>query len=349
MYNELVSLRLNTQVLRERFIEKGGKKRLKQPGTPLLTLDGNVILDFESSEKEIKKRGSAEFESRLKPISMGEPDSKKAIIRQTTVAAGTEIKSETEAKKAQPTIIHKQAKPLQTAAEVRETKPPEKKKEDKKEISKKTAPVKEKPIEQKILKKEEGKPVKEELEIVQPKTAFSKEEVLDRVSIKVDENKLDKLYKLLDDDLKALELLDKDVESDSDLKENIKKINLILKIILTHPILKELTDIKQIIGQIHQAITFINENFEQLDKRLILVKVKQLLKYLKKDHKLSKYSIIIEAINEIGLAQHHLTENISVKKVKKTDEMDRIRKKLLQKKIITRESLVESLTRDEAK
>lgn len=350
LYNELVSLRLNTQVLRERFIEKGGKKRLKQPGTPLLTLDGNVILDFESSEKEIKKRGSAEFESRLKPISAGEPDSNKAIIRQTTVAAGTEIKSDTEeAKKAQPTIIHKQAKPLQTAAEVRETKPPEKEQEDKIEISKKTAPVKEKPIEQKILKKEKVKPVKEELETVQPKTAFSKEEVLDRVSIKIDENKLDKLYKLLDDDLKALELLDKDVESDSDLKENIKKINLILKIILTHPILKELTDIKQIISQIHQAITFINENFEQLDKRLILLKVKQLLKYLKKDHKLSKYSIIIEAINEIGLAQHHLTENISVKKVKKTDEMDRIRKKLLQKKIITRESLVESLTRDEAK
>jgi serine phosphatase RsbU (regulator of sigma subunit)/anti-sigma regulatory factor (Ser/Thr protein kinase) len=347
LYNELVNLRLNTQELRERFIEKGGKKRLKQPGTPLLTLDGNVILDFESSEKEIKKRGSAEFESRLKPISTREPDSKKAIIRQTTVAAGTEIKSETEVKKAPPTIIHKQAKPLQAAAEVRETKPPEK--EDKTEISKKTAPVKEKPIEQKILKKEEAKPVKEELELVQPKTAFSKEEVLDQVSIKIDENKLDKLYKLLDDDLKALELLEKDVEFDSDLKENVKKINLILKIILTHPILKELTDIKQIISQIHQAMTFINENFEQLDKRLILLKVKQLLKYLKKDHKLSKYSIIIEAINEIGLAQHHLTENISVKKVKETNEMDRIRKKLLQKKIITRKSLVESLTRDEAK
>jgi serine phosphatase RsbU (regulator of sigma subunit)/anti-sigma regulatory factor (Ser/Thr protein kinase) len=322
LYNELVNLRLNTQELRERFIEKGGKKRLKQPGTPLLTLDGNVILDFESSEKEIKKRGSAEFESRLKPVSTKDQDSKKAIIRKTTVSAGTEIKSETEAKKAPPTIIHKQAKPLQTAAEVRETKPPEKEKE---------------------------KPVKEEFEIVQPKTAFSKEKVLDQVSIKIDENKLDKLYKLLDDDLKALESLEKDIESDSDLKENVKKINLILKIILTHPILKELTDIKQIISQIHQALAFINENFEQLDKRLILLKIKQLLKYLKKDHKLSKYSIIIEAINEIGLAQHHLTENIFSKKEKKTDEMDRIRKKLLQKKIITRKSLVESLTRDEAK
>ncbi|MCD4693371.1 MAG: serine/threonine-protein phosphatase, partial [Calditrichales bacterium] len=332
LYNELVSLRLNTQVLRERFIEKGGKKRLKQPGTPLLTLDGNVILDFESSEKEIKKRGSAEFESRLKPISTEDQDSKKAIIRKSTLsAADTEIKSEAEAKKAPPTIIHKQAKPLQAAAEVRETKPPEKEKKEKTAIGKKTAPV------------------KEEFEIVQPKTAFSKEEVLDQVSIKIDENKLDKLYKLLDDDLKALELLEKDIESDSDLKDNVKKINLILKIILTHPILKELTDIKQIISQIHRAVAFINENFELLDKRLILLKIKQLLKYLKKDHKLSKYSIIIEAINEIGLAQHHLTENISVKKEKKTDEMDRIRKKLLQKKIITRKSLVESLTRDEAK
>jgi hypothetical protein len=43
--------------MRKRFIEKGGRGRVKQPGTPLLTLDGNVILDFESSGPEITKGG----------------------------------------------------------------------------------------------------------------------------------------------------------------------------------------------------------------------------------------------------------------------------------------------------
>ncbi|RMG27093.1 MAG: hypothetical protein D6732_20535 [Methanobacteriota archaeon] len=56
IYDELVRLRLNTEELRRRWIEKGGTRPLKQPGTPLLTLDGQVILDFESSEQVIAKR-----------------------------------------------------------------------------------------------------------------------------------------------------------------------------------------------------------------------------------------------------------------------------------------------------
>jgi serine phosphatase RsbU (regulator of sigma subunit)/anti-sigma regulatory factor (Ser/Thr protein kinase) len=57
IYKELKKLRLNTEDMRKRFIEKGGRGRVKQPGTPLLTLDGNVILDFESSGPEITKGG----------------------------------------------------------------------------------------------------------------------------------------------------------------------------------------------------------------------------------------------------------------------------------------------------
>lgn len=47
VYDELVRSRLNTRQLREAFVARGGrsKRRLKPPGTPLLTLDGRIILD----------------------------------------------------------------------------------------------------------------------------------------------------------------------------------------------------------------------------------------------------------------------------------------------------------------
>jgi serine phosphatase RsbU (regulator of sigma subunit)/anti-sigma regulatory factor (Ser/Thr protein kinase)/transposase len=45
VYDELVRSRLNTRELRVAFAERGGKgKRIKPPGTPFLTLDGQIIL-----------------------------------------------------------------------------------------------------------------------------------------------------------------------------------------------------------------------------------------------------------------------------------------------------------------
>jgi serine phosphatase RsbU (regulator of sigma subunit)/anti-sigma regulatory factor (Ser/Thr protein kinase)/TolA-binding protein len=45
IYDELVKAHLNTRELREAFINRGGRKRrIKPPGTPLLTLDGRVII-----------------------------------------------------------------------------------------------------------------------------------------------------------------------------------------------------------------------------------------------------------------------------------------------------------------
>ncbi len=57
IYDELVRSRLNTRQLREAFVARGTrtKRRIKPPGTPLLTLDGRVILDremFGGSEKQ---------------------------------------------------------------------------------------------------------------------------------------------------------------------------------------------------------------------------------------------------------------------------------------------------------
>lgn len=64
IYEELVHARLNTKELREAFIARGGKKRrIKPPGTPMLTLDGQVIIKrpgFERSEESIESKSPAE-------------------------------------------------------------------------------------------------------------------------------------------------------------------------------------------------------------------------------------------------------------------------------------------------
>jgi transposase len=44
IYEELKRAKLNHRKQRERFVERGGKRRLKPPGTPLLTLDGEVMV-----------------------------------------------------------------------------------------------------------------------------------------------------------------------------------------------------------------------------------------------------------------------------------------------------------------
>jgi serine phosphatase RsbU (regulator of sigma subunit)/anti-sigma regulatory factor (Ser/Thr protein kinase) len=46
IYEELKRAKLNKRSQREFFVKRGGKRRLKPPGTPLLTLDGEVMVGF---------------------------------------------------------------------------------------------------------------------------------------------------------------------------------------------------------------------------------------------------------------------------------------------------------------
>jgi len=52
IYEELKRAKLNTKELRMNFVQRGGKRRLKPPGTPLLTLDGEVMVGFRSEETQ---------------------------------------------------------------------------------------------------------------------------------------------------------------------------------------------------------------------------------------------------------------------------------------------------------
>ena len=51
IYEELKRAKLNTKERRESFIQRGGKRKLKPPGTPLLTLDGEVLVGFRSEDQ----------------------------------------------------------------------------------------------------------------------------------------------------------------------------------------------------------------------------------------------------------------------------------------------------------
>ncbi len=51
IYEELKRAKLNTRKKREMFVQRGGKQRLKPPGTPLLTLDGEVMIGYRSEDQ----------------------------------------------------------------------------------------------------------------------------------------------------------------------------------------------------------------------------------------------------------------------------------------------------------
>ncbi|MFQ5636751.1 MAG: SpoIIE family protein phosphatase [bacterium] len=68
IYDELVRNRLNTRPLRESFVDRGkrNKRRLKPPGTPMLTLDGQLIIerkdeiDYSLDKRPVKETPPAE-------------------------------------------------------------------------------------------------------------------------------------------------------------------------------------------------------------------------------------------------------------------------------------------------
>ncbi len=71
IYDELVKSKLNTKELRLAFIEKGGRKALKKPGTPFVTLDGKIVnkptiveqsVDVEDEDRKVIKEEEKDFE-----------------------------------------------------------------------------------------------------------------------------------------------------------------------------------------------------------------------------------------------------------------------------------------------
>lgn len=52
IYEELKRAKLSSKTQRQAFVKRGGKQRLKPPGTPLLTLDGDIIVGSGGNDKD---------------------------------------------------------------------------------------------------------------------------------------------------------------------------------------------------------------------------------------------------------------------------------------------------------
>jgi serine phosphatase RsbU (regulator of sigma subunit)/anti-sigma regulatory factor (Ser/Thr protein kinase)/tetratricopeptide (TPR) repeat protein len=88
IYEELVRLRLNTKQLREAFVQRGGrKKRIKPPGTPMMTVDGRVIMNraqYDESNEEEQAAVVAKEEAKEKDeIEIVHPPLMQADLEQT--------------------------------------------------------------------------------------------------------------------------------------------------------------------------------------------------------------------------------------------------------------------------
>lgn len=112
VYEELRRAKLNTKEQRLAFVQRGGKKRLKPPGTPLLTLDGEVMVGFRSDDQ---KQVEAPFMPNLPPVKSrarekmiaargkripsafsGEPSNQKLLATQDEVLKGNDFEKAVE-------------------------------------------------------------------------------------------------------------------------------------------------------------------------------------------------------------------------------------------------------------
>ena len=312
IYDALVKLRLNTQKLRERYLQKGGKKRIKQPGTPLLTLDGQVILNFKSSEEEVAKRRGTEAEITSKAV-QPEAEEERTARR---------ISLSTEEKPVEGTYMHQQARPFKPAP---------------------APPKPEEETEKKVPKKKEEAVKKPAAPVSQP---ITKDELIKQVSPDVDPEVYKEFCRLVSDDLDtAYALMDK-IGMSKQPEDDAKKINRLIKLILKHPKLKDGNYVKQIFTQAQKITETVEQNIADLSQEDISSNYKELLIYIAKDYKFKDYKKLYEIINKIGLIDLRLNKSASTKDVEDGDSYDQIRSKLVRKGIITDTTLLDSLEKD---
>jgi len=104
IYSELVRLKLNTKQLRENFVVRNKHKRkFKPPGTPMLTLDGRVIIDNAPAKLSAPILKEPEKESSVEKIEEFDGETLSAEIEEITSAEGLGLGiSETESERKKP-------------------------------------------------------------------------------------------------------------------------------------------------------------------------------------------------------------------------------------------------------
>jgi len=338
VYQELIKLRLNTPARRERFAEKGIHNRLKQPGTPLLTLDGKVILDFESSANEIARRTGQSTSSQANSQSQ-QQEEKKPFVRQISNSQNDDSRAK---------IMHQTGKSFDPAnIEKKEEEP---KPEDEKAQAQKAAEAlkqkqkgdaekeekKKEQAAQKKAKQEEKQAEEEQISV--PTT----EELKKKSAEKIDKKLIDALYSECKDDFDTVRDLFKKYLDRPDSGEELKKMDLILKIVLKNPILNELPEVRQLLVQSQALFEHIRKNHETIEKSAIKHSVESVLDYLNKDNILDTSESIIESINRVGVIHKNLKISANLENDADSD-LDKVRNKITAKNLVKNSSLLEIL------
>jgi len=333
IYNELCKLRLNTFELRKRFVEKGQKKRLKQPGTPLLTLDGKVILDFESSESEINKRTGQQEAPDIKP-QKPEAEEKKPIVKEM----GPRSKDDDTGQ-----IRHQAAKKFDPARAVREKEEKEEKTEEPKVAEAPAAESKAAEPKSSVKKTEEA-PHKAKPETKQEEAAekpsrqqTTRREMEEAAQEKRDQKEIKQILAERQDEFDQLEKLPAKIEENGSVKKELKNIRIFLKIILTHPIIKTLPELQQLFHLAQENANILYDSAEERDEKVLSRETLTLLNYLTKENIL-KADSIVKQINELGIQNRRLQGDGASRE--RTD-LDAIRARIARKKIVKDNSLLQ--------
>ncbi|MHB2153749.1 SpoIIE family protein phosphatase [Calditrichota bacterium GD2] len=172
--------------------------------------------------------------------------------------------------------------------------------------------------------------------------AYSAAELRKMMADKYESDRAEEFFRLVKDDYnQIIELLDSAVKSDH-LPNVINKINILLKIIKTHPMLKkdEMQAIRQLFVEMHSLFSFYKLRFDELDREEILQGVKVILNYFKNNNIFASYDKLIETINAVGIMNFQLIRAYQQKQVSADNPLQRLREQLKNKKIISDDAIV---------
>lgn len=367
IYDELKRARLTTAEKREAFVKRGGRKRIKLPGTPLLTLDGQVILNYESAEKVIsEKRGSktpAEFmpppppesekrfadkqlmSRRVEEAEIVAPEAKPETVEPGTAQTGsTTVQPATEKpvkeKLPEPRIEFKTKANTFKPREIKPVAPRSRKPRERQPKEKIAEKIKTAPSPPAIPQEVQAEMDQLRVEQRRLETIVT----LSRPAPEITQEKMDTFYNTIQDDLNIIQEVVATWSNGDLKKEDLTKILLSLKIISTHHLLKEMTNVRQLFTQMISVFEFLAENIESMEKQIVLENAKEILKYIKKENILS--NTILEQINEIGIKNLQLRERtMGNASQNQSSDLDSLRKKIASKNLLKNKTILETISK----
>ena len=143
-------------------------------------------------------------------------------------------------------------------------------------------------------------------------------------------------------DFDAIDFQFEKLKTSSSPDKELKKINIILKIVSKNPILKKAKELKQLVLQSLEIFALILEKQADIDKALVIENTETMLNYLKKENILNPSNSIVEVINRLGLIRVQFEKGESRQEHSDTD-LQNIRKKIVKHELVKNDKLLKSL------